>query len=221
MRSRVRALWRRAARRFPSCLKPNSFSTSSVCWPSAGGGAAILLLVRDSHERLADHVSVDLSFFFTLCAMPRCLTCGSANTWSMRIDRPARHAGLVEDVDPLGAALVLRVGVDLGVERLAVLPSATCALAIFRILQHRLGAERLAEALPDRAAGGGDVDVAVGGLEHAGRDRGRMIVAGLLGDLLGDQPARRLEVEHEDLRLQQRRLRRAGPSSTSRARAAP
>ena len=33
-----------------------------------------------------------------------------------------------------------------------------------------------------------------------------MIVAGLLRHLLGDQPARGLEVEHENLRLQQRRL---------------
>ena len=37
-------------------LKPNSFSTSSVCSPSSGGGAAILLGVRDSVDRLADHV---------------------------------------------------------------------------------------------------------------------------------------------------------------------
>src|SRR4029079_5730046 len=68
-----------------------------------------------------------------------------------------------------------------------------------------LGAECLAEAFPDRAAGGRDIDVTVGGLEHTGRDRSRVIVAGLLGDLLLDQPARGLEVEHEYLRLQQRR----------------
>ena len=53
-------------------------------------------------------------------------------------------------------------------------------------------------------AGGGDIDVAVLHLEHAGRDGGRMIVAGLLGHLVRLQPARGLEVEHEDLRLQQR-----------------
>ena len=44
------------------------------------------------------------------------------------------------------------------------------------------------------------------GLEHAGRDAGRVVVAGLLRHLAFDQPARGLEVEHEDLRLQQRGL---------------
>ena len=53
-------------------------------------------------------------------------------------------------------------------------------------------------------AGGRDVDVAVAGREDAGRDRGRMVVARLLGDLALHQPARGLEVEHEDLRLDQR-----------------
>src|SRR5581483_11590963 len=57
-------------------LKPNSFSTSSVCSPIAGGGAAILLLVRDIRNGWPTTVSIDLSFFLTLCAMPRCLTCG-------------------------------------------------------------------------------------------------------------------------------------------------
>jgi len=46
--------------------------------------------------------------------------------------------------------------------------------------------------------------VAVLGLEHAGRNAGRVIVAGLFGELMHLQPARGLEVEHEDLRLQQR-----------------
>ncbi len=43
------------------------------------------------------------------------------------------------------------------------------------------------------------------GREHPGRNPRRMIVARLRRDLLGDQPARGLEVQHEDLRLQQRR----------------
>ena len=46
--------------------------------------------------------------------------------------------------------------------------------------------------------------MSVGGLEYAGRDAGRMIVAGLPRHLAADQPARALEVEHEDLRFQQR-----------------
>jgi hypothetical protein len=48
--------------------------------------------------------------------------------------------------------------------------------------------------------------VAVGGLEDAGRDRGRVVVAGLLRHLAVHQPARRLEVEHRHLGLQQRGL---------------
>ncbi len=42
------------------------------------------------------------------------------------------------------------------------------------------------------------------GLEDAGRNACRMIVAGLLGDFVHLQPARGLEVEHENLCLQQR-----------------
>ena len=44
----------------------------------------------------------------------------------------------------------------------------------------------------------------IGGLEDAGWNAGRMIVAGLLGNLAADEPARTLEVEHEDLCFQQR-----------------
>src|SRR6185312_10595911 len=44
------------------------------------------------------------------------------------------------------------------------------------------------------------------GLEHAGRRAGGMVVAGLPRHLPVHQPARRLEVEHENLSCQQRRL---------------
>src|ERR1019366_6293470 len=67
-------------------------------------------------------------------------------------------------------------------------------------------ADRLRTALPDPSARGGDVDVAVGSLEHAGRNAGWMVVAGLPGDVLFHQPARGLKIQHEDLRLQQRSL---------------
>src|SRR6185312_1618430 len=53
---------------------------------------------------------------------------------------------------------------------------------------------------------GGDIDIAVPGLEHAGRDAGRVVVAGLARHFLGDEPARRLEIEHGDLCRQQRGL---------------
>src|SRR5262249_36632451 len=62
------------------------------------------------------------------------------------------------------------------------------------------------EPLPQPFSGGGDVDVPVAGRKNAGRNGSRVVVAGLLGHLARDQPARRLEVEHEDLRFQQRRV---------------
>jgi hypothetical protein len=64
-------------------------------------------------------------------------------------------------------------------------------------------ADRLRATFPDPAARGGDVDVAVGRLEHADGDAGRMVVARLLGDVLFHQPACRLKIQHEDLCLQQ------------------
>src|ERR1043166_34027 len=65
-------------------------------------------------------------------------------------------------------------------------------------------ADRLAEAFVDVRAGGRDVDVSVARGEHAGRNAGRMVVAGLPRHLVADEPARRLEVEQLNLRLQQR-----------------
>src|SRR5260370_40336978 len=67
-----------------------------------------------------------------------------------------------------------------------------------------LGADRGTEANEDVLAGGRDVDVAIAGLEHAGWNAGRVIVAGLRRHLFGDEPARRLEVGQRDLRLKQR-----------------
>ncbi len=70
---------------------------------------------------------------------------------------------------------------------------------------HELGrADRLGAAFPDPSAGRGDVDIAVRGLEHAGRNAGWMVVAGLLRNILFHQPARSLKIQHEDLCLQQR-----------------
>src|SRR5262249_17704063 len=57
---------------------PTSWSTASVCSPSAGGGAASRLGVRDSDIGWPAMRRVDLSLVLTACAMPRCTTCGSA-----------------------------------------------------------------------------------------------------------------------------------------------
>ena len=67
-------------------------------------------------------------------------------------------------------------------------------------------ADRLAHARPDLFARHREVHVAVARLVDAGRNRGRVVVARLLRHLAPHQPARGLEVEHEELRLQQRGL---------------
>src|SRR5580704_11240102 len=120
------------------------------------------------------------------------------------VDRAARHAGLVEDVDPVAARLVTRDLRDFLVEGGAVLRAQLVARVV-GVGDELRRADRLAEALVDVGAGRRDVDVPVAGRKHAGRDAGRVIVAGLAGHVLGDQPARRLEIEQLDLRLQQGR----------------
>ena len=64
-----------------------------------------------------------------------------------------------------------------------------------------------AEPLPYGAAGYRNIHVTVGGREYAGRNTGRVVVAGLPGHFAIDQPACRLKIEHEDLRFQQRRMK--------------
>src|SRR5579875_495213 len=115
-----------------------------------------------------------------------------------RIDRPARHADLVQQRDPVGARAGPRDRRDPLVERLAILRAQRPGRVI-GVVQQLLRPRGLAEAAPQIGARGGDVDLPVGGRKDAGRDPGRMVVAGLPRDLMRDQPARGLEVEHEDL----------------------
>ena len=122
-----------------------------------------------------------------------------------RVNRPARHPGRVKQGDEALAGVVLRVAVDGRVEGVAIV-GACGAVGIARVVEKLRRLDGLAEALPDGLAGRGNVDVAVRRLEHAGRDAGRMVVAGLRRHLLFQQPARRLEIQHENLCLQQRRL---------------
>ena len=122
-----------------------------------------------------------------------------------RVDRPRGHAGLVEDLDPGGGIALGEIGLELVVQLVAVL-GAQGAGRIIGVRGERGRADRLAHARPDLRPAHREVEVAVARLVHAGRDRGRMVVAGLLGDFAFHQPARRLEVEHEELRLQERRL---------------
>src|SRR5665213_1946470 len=120
-----------------------------------------------------------------------------------RVERAARHADLVQQLDPIDARFLLGDLAQHLVELLAVL-RALRAGCVVGVGQQMLGARRLAKPLVKVVARGGDVDLPVGGREEAGRDAGRVVVAGLLGDLAGLQPARRLEVEHEYLRFEER-----------------
>ena len=97
-----------SARSFPisSLLKPNSARISSVCSPSIGGGATISLGVRESRTGWPTRRMV----FWLL----RAHVLGEAEVLHLRVreglvdrvDRPARHAGLVEGVDPVGAGVL-------------------------------------------------------------------------------------------------------------------
>ena len=113
--------------------------------------------------------------------------------------RVARY--LVEQIDPFGGRFRAGMFVDQGIQLVAIFRTRGRRRELFG--QHRLVADHVDEAAIDGVAGTGDIDVAVAGFEHARRDAGRMVVAGLRCDLAIHQPARGLEVEHEDLGLQQ------------------
>ena len=121
------------------------------------------------------------------------------------VDRPARNAGVVQLRNPPGAGPLHEICLENRVQRVAVLRARRRGRVI-GIAHQRLRADGMAEPLPHRSAHRGDVDVAVARLEHAGRNAGRVVVAGLLGDLARIEPARSLEIEHEDLGLQKRGL---------------
>src|SRR5205823_9706696 len=84
-------------------------------------------------------------------------------------DRAARHTGLVEDLDPRGTGAGDGRLLQLGVAGLAVL-RAILRRPEARIVDQVPDLQRLAETAVHVLAGGGDVHVAVGGLEHAGRN---------------------------------------------------
>src|SRR5713101_6420467 len=122
-----------------------------------------------------------------------------------RIDGTARHAGFVETLDPIGAGTPCGQLVDFRIEGVAIFRSVWPG-CVFRPGDQLRGLERMTETLPDLLAGGRDVDMALGGLEDARRNAGGVIVARLLRYLAFHEPARRLEIEHEYLSLQQRGL---------------
>ena len=120
-----------------------------------------------------------------------------------RINRTARHASLVQELVPVVGGLASH---DLGhtrVERLAVRRTGRRRNIVCVGKQIRRAC-RLAEALPDRVARRRDVNVAIGSLEHTGTGASRVVVTFLPGDFALDQVACRLEVEHVNLRFDQR-----------------
>src|SRR5204862_3882737 len=98
------------------------------------------------------------------------------------VDRPRRHARLVQRLDPLGARLLHQDPVELGVQLLAILRAVVDRLEP-RVVDQLGRADGGAEPPVHRLARGGDVDVAVGGGEDAGGDAGRVIVPRLGWDL--------------------------------------
>src|SRR5207247_39563 len=83
------------------------------------------------------------------------------------IDRAAGYAGRIVVLDHF----LLDQGVDFGIDRIAVL-GAGWRGCVFGTAWKVGGPDGLSTALPDLAAGGGEVDVAVRGFEHASRDAG-------------------------------------------------
>ena len=202
-RNQITLLSRRLA--ISASEKPNSRKTSWLCSPRSGGGATRRLGVRAS----------DMGWPIT-CRFPahppcRCparrrdaCTCGSANTLSIGVDHAARHAGRIQALDPVRAGAVGEIAVDRGIERVAVLRArgaggilahCPCSAGAPIALHRRFHISPPAVAMlmwPSRV-----LKTPVG-----------MLVGWLLPACAGtspvDQPARSLEVEHEDLRLQQR-----------------
>ena len=131
--------------------KPNSRSISSVCSPFSGGAATSVLGVRASVTGWPTTLSVPRSSPVSICCtMPRCATCGSANTLSIVLIGPqgtpasfsrSTHSALV----PSGEiAAIAALSASRFLERAA-------AGGVVGVVEQRLGADGTAQALPDRA----------------------------------------------------------------------
>src|SRR5262249_38510039 len=117
------------------------------------------------------------------------------------VDRPAWDSGALEQLDPVLGGLMPGDIPDRRVDGGAVGAAALLVLPLGLVLPLR-AADSVAQSLKHPRGARRDVDVAVAGREYAGGDAGRMIVAGLRCNLAADEPARGLEVEHENLRFE-------------------
>src|SRR5262249_989488 len=92
-----------------------------------------------------------------------------------RIDRTARNTDFVENLTPFGAGFRFRRFVAFGVELVTVLQPQLACLVVRRRNPLRT-TDRAAEAFPDDSAGNRNIQIAVGGFEHARWNRGRVII---------------------------------------------
>ena len=120
------------------------------------------------------------------------------------IDRPTRHAGVVQDFDPGGRRVPLRHLLDIGVQGFPMRDPARRG-GVLRTLQQLRGPECAAELAP-HGSRGRDGDVALLGFKHPHGRILRMFIADLGRQILRHRPAGRLEVEQENHRFQQGRL---------------
>ena len=119
------------------------------------------------------------------------------------VDLAARHTFSGQKVDPFPARPGDGDRLDLRVQLVAVSQASGIVLVIGVVRPFRLS-DGFGEALPDGLPGDAQIYGAVGGFVDARRHACRVIVARLVRDLAFGQPARRLEIKHEDLRLQER-----------------
>src|SRR5208337_4946139 len=94
-----------------------------------------------------------------------------------RVDGSARYSGVLEQIDPVLRRLGAGDFRDGAVDGAAVLAAALLGVPLRLALPLGLS-DGVAEPFPQPRRAGGDVDVAVAGGEHAGRDAGRVVVAG-------------------------------------------
>src|SRR5215471_1246354 len=121
------------------------------------------------------------------------------------VDRTGWHTGLLKLCEPVRRRLPLE---DIDQDRGQPWPVAKAALngRVDRIAVEVRLFERAAQRMPLSVTTNPDIDEAVGCREHAHRRRKRMIVTGLLRNLMVDQVACGLEIHERDLCLQQRTL---------------
>ena len=118
------------------------------------------------------------------------------------VDRAARHACLVERFHPLGGSALAGLLLDDAHQLDAVLVPQL-EVAEIRVCFELRHADHLAQP-GKQVARARDVDVPVRRSEGAGGHVERVIVADLLRHLVRHHPARGLEIEHRDQRLQER-----------------